>query len=114
MEFVLDPDARGALHERIAATVRRAVAEGTVRTGARLPTARELAEQLGVNANTVLRAYRQLSEERLVELRRGRGVTVTGGADRAALVRLADELLAEAARLGVSRGELLALLAERW
>jgi GntR family transcriptional regulator len=114
VEFALDPDTRGALHERIAATVRRAVAEGALRAGARLPTARELAEHLGVNVNTVLRAYRQLSEEHLVELRRGRGVTVIGLADRAALVRMADELLAEAARLGISRGELLALLADRW
>jgi GntR family transcriptional regulator len=114
VEFILGPDVRGALHERIAATVRRAVEEGTLHAGVRLPTARELAEQLGVNVNTVLRAYRQLSDENLVELRRGRGVTVTGDVDRAALVRLADELLAEAARLGVPRGELLALLAARW
>jgi GntR family transcriptional regulator len=114
VDLVLDPEGRGTLHERIAAAVRRMVAEGGVRAGARLPTARELAGQLGVNTNTVLRAYRLLADEDLVELRRGRGVTVTGDPDRAELLRLADRLLAEAARHGMSRGELLALLASRW
>lgn len=113
MILALDPHAEGPLHEQIAATVRRAVADGELRSGARLPTARELARQLGVNVNTVLRAYRQLSAEDLVDLRRGRGATINGELDRANLYRLADELLAEAARLGVTRGELAALLAAR-
>ncbi|PSK96985.1 GntR family transcriptional regulator [Haloactinopolyspora alba] len=109
----LDPAAHGPLHERIAAAVRRAVADGDLPPGARLPAARELASQLDVNINTVLRAYRELSAEDLVELRRGRGATVRKGADRARLYDLVDELLAEAARLGVSRGELAGILASR-
>jgi len=103
----------GALHERIAAAVRHAIATGEFVPGARLPTARQLAEQLDVNANTVLRAYRQLSSESLVDLRRGRGVTVRGGSDLARLYQLTDELVAEARRLGVTRGELMALIARR-
>lgn len=113
MKLQLDPSGVGALHTRIAGAVRRAIADGELRTGARLPTARELAAALDVNINTVLRAYRELSAEGLVELRRGRGATVRAGADRARLYYLADELIAEAARLGVTRGELAALLAVR-
>ncbi|MDR7301173.1 GntR family transcriptional regulator [Haloactinomyces albus] len=109
----LDSAEPGPLHERIAAAVRRAVCDGELEPGTRLPTARELASQFDVNINTVLRAYRQLSAEELVELRRGRGAIVRGDADRARLYSLADELLAEAARLGISRGELAALLASR-
>lgn len=109
----LDPEGSGPLHERIAAAVRRAVSEGTLRPGGRLPTARQLAQQLDVNVNTVLRAYRELSADRVVELRRGRGTTVRAEPDLARLHDLADELLAEAARLGVTRGELAALLAAR-
>ncbi len=108
----LDP-APGPLHERIAAAVRRAIGDGELQPGARLPTARELASQLDVNINTVLRAYRQLAAEDLVELRRGRGATVRRDTDRARLYYLADELLTEAARLGLSRGELAGLLARR-
>lgn len=113
MELRLDLGAGLALHEQIAAAVRRAISDGVLAPGTRLPTARELAGQLDVNANTVLRAYRNLSVDELVEVRRGRGVTVRGGPSLARLYQLADELLAEAARVGITRGELAGLLARR-
>jgi GntR family transcriptional regulator len=109
----LDPAVPGPLHERIAGAVRHAVAAGELAPGARLPAARALAAQLKVNVNTVLRAYRQLSAEDLVELRRGSGAVVRGEASMARLYELADELLAEALRLGVTRGELVGLLMRR-
>lgn len=109
----LDPAGVGALHERIAGTVRRALASGRLGPGDHLPPARRLADQLKVNVNTVLRAYRQLSAEKLVELRRGSGAIVQAEPGLARLYELADELLDEAARLGVTRGELVALLMRR-
>ena len=113
MSLTVELTGRGPLHERIAGALRRAIAEGQLGAGARLPSAKDLACRLDVNVNTVLRAYRQLSAEELVDLRRGRGATVRDRPDRARLYRLADELLAEAAHLGMSRGELAALLARR-
>lgn len=113
MELRLDPDLGATLHEQITSAVRRAISEGSLRPGERLPTARELAGRLKVNLNTVLRAYRELSTEELIELRRGHGATVRAMPDYARLYQLADELLAEAARMGVTRGELAALLARR-
>ena len=101
------------LHERIAAAVRAAIAEGQVAVGDRLPATRDLADQLDVNVNTVLRAFRQLRDEGLVELRRGRGATVRGEVDRAALTPLVDRVLDEAARTGMSLSDLLALVEER-
>lgn len=112
MDLTLDATA-GPLHEQIATAIRRAVAIGELATGARLPTAREIADRHDVNINTVLRAYRQLSAEKLIELRRGRGATVIGHADLAHLHELIDDVLDEAGRLGVSRGELVRLLMER-
>lgn len=110
----IDPDGAAPLHIRIAAAVRRALADGELKVGNLLPAARDLADSLGVNVNTVLRAYRDLRDEGLVELRRGRGATVRGQApDRARLTGLADSLLSEAARLGISRAELVTLLKER-
>lgn len=114
MTLLLDPHGSGPLHERIAATVRGAIANLDLARGARLPSARDLAAQLDVNVNTVLRAYRTLADEELIELRRGRGATVRAEPDLARLYEMADELLAEAARLGVTRGELTALLMDRW
>lgn len=113
LELYLESGLGGTLHEQIAAALRRAISDGALLPGSRLPTARELAGQLDVNANTVLRAYRALAAEELLELRRGRGVTVRGQPDLAHLYELADELLAEAARLGITRGELAGLLARR-
>lgn len=103
----------GPLHERIAAAVRRAIADGDVTPGERLPATRDLAEQLGVNVNTVLRGYRQLRDEGLIELRRGRGATVVGDVDRAALTTYVDRLLTEAARLGLPLSDVRDLIEER-
>jgi DNA-binding transcriptional regulator YhcF (GntR family) len=100
----IDPTAPVDLFEQIASGLRRAIAEGEVAGGDRLPPARELAGSLGVNMHTVLRAYARLRDEGLVELRRGRGAMVRGGADdgRARLVELADDLAREGRRLGLS------------
>lgn len=106
---------RGAapLHHQVAATVRRLIGRGDAEPGDRLPTARDLAARLGINTNTVLRAYRELANDDLLDLRPGRGATIRDIPDVARLHHLADELVAEAMRLGVSRGELAALLVER-
>jgi DNA-binding transcriptional regulator YhcF (GntR family) len=62
--------------------------------------------------HTVLRAYGQLRDEGLIELRpgRGRGATVRGnaGAEQALLVEAVRELLARARRLGLNLDELIA------
>lgn len=82
--------------------------------GERLPAARALARDLDVNMHTVLRAYAQLREEGLLDLRRGRGAVVLGdgAAGRAAVRSLAQALAAEARRQGVSRAELHDLIQE--
>jgi len=100
------------LHEQIAAQLRRAIGLGEVDVGERLPPARQLAESLDVNMHTVLRAYSSLRDEGLLEMRRGRGVSVTkSGAD--GLVRnLARDLATEAKRHGLSRAETLKILEE--
>lgn len=99
------------LHEQVAGAVRRAIAEGECAPGDRLPSARELSRALGVNSNTVLRGLRELRAEGVLEFRRGRGVTVTAGADgRSQLLDRAAALVAEAARLGYDRDELVELI----
>jgi DNA-binding transcriptional regulator YhcF (GntR family) len=57
------------LHEQVAAAIRRAIADGEIGSGERMPPARDLAAVLGVNANTVLRALRGLRDEGLLESR---------------------------------------------
>ncbi|MFJ8012742.1 GntR family transcriptional regulator [Streptomyces sp. NPDC096339] len=101
------------LHEQVAGALRRAIAEGECAPGDRVPPARDLSQALGVNANTVLRALRTLRDEGLLEFRRGRGVTVAGGADgRSVLRERARALVADGARLGYSKAELIEMIRE--
>jgi GntR family transcriptional regulator len=56
--------------------IRHGVETGALRAGERLPTIRSLAEELVVNPNTVVRAYRELQHEGIVDLRQGSGAYV--------------------------------------
>jgi GntR family transcriptional regulator len=109
----IDPGSGEPLFAQIAAQVRSAIATGQVAEGDRLPTARELADALDVNMHTVLRAYGDLRDEGLVDMRRRRGVIVQASSDtRARLLGLAKELVAEATKQGISRQELRKLIEE--
>lgn len=113
MLLTLDLNDPRPLHEQVASAIRRAIADGEVAIGDRLPPARELAAALGINANTVLRALRDLRDEGVLEFRRGRGVSVLRPpAGRSVLTEKVRELLAEADRYGVARPELIALIEE--
>lgn len=110
----LDEASVAPLFEQIAAGIRRAIAAGEVAQGEQLPAGRDLASALGVNMHTVLRAYAQLRDEGLIELRRRRGAVVQPSAAsasaQATLTELARSLLAEARRQGLSRAETIALI----
>ncbi|HEX7833874.1 MAG TPA: GntR family transcriptional regulator [Pseudolysinimonas sp.] len=115
MLFRVDPASGVPIFDQLAASVRGELARGTLRAGDRLPSAREVAEALQVNIHTVLRAYQDLRDEGLVDLRRGRGAVVTDNAGLSPQL-LADiqELIAEARRLGVGVGTLTALIREEY
>ena len=98
------------LHDQVAAEIRRAIADGEIGPGERLPPARDLAAVLGVNANTVFRALRLLQDEGLLDLRRGRGAYVAGTAQRGAVVARAKELVEFARGQGFRRQELIDLI----
>ncbi|WP_435853658.1 GntR family transcriptional regulator [Streptomyces purpurascens] len=94
-----------------AARARRAIADGEVAPGERLPSARALAESLGVNLHTVLRGYQRLRDEGLIELRRGRGAVVLAGTQaRARLLERVRALVSEANALGLSEDEVVGLV----
>jgi DNA-binding GntR family transcriptional regulator len=99
-----------SLFEQVAAEIRRAIADGEIAPGERLPAAKALAAVLDVNANTVLRALRLLRDEGLLEVRRGRGVTVAGTPQQSAVVSRAKELMLFARHQGYPRDELVRLI----
>ena len=113
MLWSIDQRSQLPLHEQIAASVRRALAEGSLVPGERLPPASELATVLEVNPNTVLHAYRRLRDGGVLEFRRGRGVRVSAdAAARGAVVDAAKQLLAIGQAHGYSPGALAALVEE--
>lgn len=109
----IDPSSAVALHEQVAAALRRAIAEGEAGPGDRLPPARDLAAVLGVNTNTVLRALRTLRDEGLLEFRRGRGASVTAtGPREIELLAKTRELVLLARRLGYKPDELAQMISQ--
>src|SRR4051794_26221349 len=113
MLIKVDVDSSRSLFDQVAASIRTDIVAGRLAPGDRLPSARELAEALEINLHTVLRAYQQLRDEGLVDLRRGRGAVISASA--APLAELSHDirgLVARAATLGVSPTTLAALIKE--
>ncbi len=103
MLFRIDPESGAGLADQIAGPVRGAVVTGQLRPSSRLPAAREVAAGLEINMHTVLRAYSQLRDEGLIELRRGRGAQVRADIDVSVigLDQQIRDLLEAANRLGL-------------
>src|SRR6476660_8659971 len=72
----LDPQEQGGLQRQVYSSVRRAVLDGVLDPGARLPSSRALADDLRVSRTTTLLAYEQLFAEGYLETRRGSGTFV--------------------------------------
>jgi GntR family transcriptional regulator len=106
----VDRDDDLLLYEQVAADIRRAIADGEAVPGEKIPQAKDLAAVLGVNTNTVLRALRTLRDEGLLEMGRGRAITVAGGPDKSLLVDKARELITFSRSQGYRREELVALI----
>ncbi len=107
------------ISRQIADQIAALCASGGLRPGERLPSVRELARELAVNQNTVLRVYERLSGVGLLEMRHGQGTFVAArssgnrlAAHRARLVDELRQIARQASGLGLSADELHELLAE--
>jgi DNA-binding transcriptional MocR family regulator len=95
---------------QLAWALRGAIASGTLRPGDRLPPLRELAVEVGVNANTLRAAYAKLEADGLIETRHGSGTFVTGWAGRRDLSPLVGAASRAARDAGVDPRDLAAAL----
>ncbi|GAA0838481.1 GntR family transcriptional regulator [Streptosporangium amethystogenes subsp. fukuiense] len=115
IEFNLDRGSGVSTYLQLVHQVKQALRLGTLRPGDQLPTAREVVESLAINPNTVLKAYRELEREGLVEGRPGMGTFVRQGIAGATLAehtRLRRDLEAwvrEARAAGLDQEDLRAL-----
>ena len=98
------------IYDQVAADIRRAIADGEAQPGERLPPTIDLAEVLGVNKNTVIRALHILRDEGLLDFTRGRGVRVVGTPQQSAVLLRINELLTFAREQGYRREEVVAII----
>lgn len=108
MEVKIEPDSHLPVYSQLREQIKFLILSGELEPGTRLPTARQLAGFLRINRNTVLKAYRELAQEDLIECRRGRGCVVVEqpmGVSQpvsSRLLAIIDGAIEQAGELGVS------------
>ena len=116
--FSIDSTSPTPIYAQLDRSIRAAIATRELEPGAQLPTVRQLAVDLAVNANTVARVYAQLERDGILETRRGVGTFVRESpspqAARAHRERELRELIrrfvGDAALLGFTLSELITQL----
>ncbi|WP_431981867.1 GntR family transcriptional regulator [Streptomyces qinglanensis] len=101
LDIDLDPDAPEAPYEQVRARIAALARGGDLPTGYKLPTVRGLAEELGLAANTVAKAYRALEADGVIETRGRNGtfIAAVGGVTERELAEAAQAFAARAMRL---------------
>ncbi|HKE21065.1 MAG TPA: GntR family transcriptional regulator [Bryobacteraceae bacterium] len=95
--FRLNPSSGVPLYLQLMEQVKHAVETGALRAGEQLPPIRAMAQELVMNSNTVVRAYRELEHEGIVELRQGLGAFIRDSVEeRAKLMRKAQVIVQSA------------------
>jgi DNA-binding transcriptional regulator YhcF (GntR family) len=98
--------------EQLRAQLARQIQDHTLAVGTRLPTIRRLAADLGLAANTVGRAYRELEEAGLIDTRGPAGsfVSAAGDKGRERASRAAAEYAAVIASIGIDTKEAIRIV----
>ena len=122
LPLLIDRESPTPVYVQLAEQIHLLIHRGALAPGASLPTVRELAVHLGINANTVARVYRELQATGLLRLERGVGTFVAAQAVEPAIsaktfrrVSTRARGLVEAAHeAGLSRRELVQLVEKLW
>jgi DNA-binding transcriptional regulator YhcF (GntR family) len=110
--LTLDPGSPVPPFEQVRSQLAAAIGNGSLGQSIRLPTVRQLAADLGLAANTVAKAYRELELAGLIETRGRHGTFVAGAPtpQRALAVRAAQDFMRRMRELGIGDAEALAIL----
>jgi|SRR5579872_5179487 len=104
----IERDSSVPISRQLADQIRAQCLSGTLAAGIRIPSVRQLARDLAVNQNTVLRVYERLTAENLLEVRHGDGTYVSDAVPVWRLTRQRERLAEELRRL-VQEGRMLGL-----
>ena len=124
-DFQLDFRGHIPIYVQIVERIKHMIASAVLKPGDQLPTVRQLAADLGVNFNTIARAYRMLDEAGVISTQQGRGTYVletllpehASRLRKSALEELAKSFLQEAERMGFEREEVVDVydaMIKRW
>ena len=120
MVLAIDPKSGVPFYRQIIEQVKFAIARGNLKPGDRLPTMRQLAVDLSINPNTVVRAYREMEIEGVLDTHQGSGTFVSRQKPeidalerRRMLDQILTELLARASDYGFTLDEVLDGLRQR-
>ena len=98
MQFAIDTKSGVPFYRQIIEQVKFGIARGVLGPGDRLPTVRQMAVELSVNPNTVVRAYREMEIEGVLDTQQGSG-TFVGSArsdvDQLERQRMLDQILTD-------------------
>ena len=118
-EFKLDSHSGVPVYRQIIDQVLGGISAGSLKAGDQLPTVRQLAVDLAINPNTVVRAYRELEIREVLSTQQGTGTFITEKKPqpdelerRRRVTQLAGDLLARAGAEGITLQELLGYLNE--
>lgn len=99
-----------SVYEKIIEQIKRDIALGILMEGDKLPSCRELAFEMGINPNTVQRAYTTLEELGVITSMPKKGVYVSGGNDKTAL-KEAEKQIRTLKAAGLTKEQLEAVIA---
>ena len=90
--FPIDPRDTRPIYEQIIDNIKEQVIKGVLKPGDQLPSVRQLAAMLTVNANTVMKAYSELEREEVIETIRGKGAFIAMAPSKVVTERQLTEL----------------------
>jgi GntR family transcriptional regulator len=115
MYITIDETDRRPIYRQVADEIKGLIARGSLSEGMALPPVRQVADDLGVNLNTIAAAYRELQKEGLLKVRHGSGAVVSSRRVQQSDADLRKALRASLAHLvlaGLPRAEVTEIVEE--
>jgi len=114
LKLFVNPYTGIPLYVQVAEQIKKAVITGVIKEGEQLPPVRQLAVELLINPNTIVRAYQELEKEGIITTRKGSGTFIAPAAKKLKKVQKEEEikrkiqdLLAEARFLEIDKDDLM-------
>ena len=114
--FLVNPKSKQPIYEQLVEQLRRQLTLSGMEAGAAMPSVRQLASELGINPNTIQKAYRRMEEEGMIESVPGRGSFVTENLAQIVEKQLREQLdkaemtITTCKEMGLSKDDILILV----